>query len=391
MLTRIALFVSFTGGLLLGTMDPLRAHGIGNNSVTAQSDMCGCNPLPLEGTYNGPSPMQLSFVSGTANSCPTQIRITTTRPGGPDPNIILTCDKSTQKWTGKETMPKNMGDIIWELSPIASMSQFPGSFSASDMAAVTLKLPPKLHAIGKADRTVNVVAESGKAAPCLCRLVELEKQHVESYIAANTDLSLIAHAQATGMNGADERTGFWMDSQRRLHKAAGNQALSFADLVTGVVDGTVTVAPDGTVSVSSDTSAQSTANAADYSTRTMQPNSLAETDVRSCKITLPSAASAAAECIPDIVLTAAYEHESQHQATCEALHSVTTYKAPDGTLYDWIKDKDTLGDVRHEGVRLPVSGYAAWSADPVNQANDEAGAYTEELNVLNGWLSKYCP
>ena len=122
----------------------------------------------------------------------------------------------------------------------------------------------------------------------------------------------------------------------------------------------------------------------------MQPNSFAETDVRSCRITPPSASTAAAESIPDIVSTAAFEHENQHRAKCEALHSITTYKAPDGTLYDWIRDKDPLGGVIHNGTHLPVSGYEAWSADPVNQANDEAGAYTEELNILKGWLSKHC-
>lgn len=363
------------------------AHGTGNNSFQTQPNMCGCNPLPVAGTYSGPVNFELSHEGGNANACPTQLRIRSPeRHRGPKVNAVLTCDASTQLWTGVETgVP-----IKWELrgTPI---QEFPGTFAIAESVDAKIILPPAMKAIGKADRAATFVATSGRAAPCICEIVKGERDYVQDRIAVLSDLALLSYAQANGYNGVDERLRFYMDDKRRLQPVAGRQARSYEDLVDGVMDGTVTIGPNGAITIGTGAPVQSQANASNTTFGSLQPTALAQTNPESCKIQMQSAAENTATCTPDIVARGARVHEEQHANKCKALHTTTTYIATDGKKIDWVADRDMNGFVYYKGVVLPRSGYQAWNADPFNHSNGEVGAYTEELNVLNGWLGKYCP
>ena len=128
---------------------------------------CDCNPLPSEGKYtDGSEFVQLTYLDGDPENCPTQLRMQATRIDSPDEviDIILACDGATSVWSGAE--PTSFaGLFLYNLSgepPQPSMAsggcapqppQLAAAYGMTDKIKLEIILPPSIAAFG--NRTVT--------------------------------------------------------------------------------------------------------------------------------------------------------------------------------------------------------------------------------------------
>ena len=375
--------------------------------ISASAQNCGCTTMPYEGSYLGAEdPLVIKYLapptgSGLEFPCPTQMHIDGNRLGGPHVDVILTCEPTTNSWIGIEQtswqgVPLTFG---WRIKPPAfsggnaQVSLVPGSMSMIDNILVDLDIPQMAKAAGHKDRRDIAMTLSGSSVvpSCICDHVRAEYDFVSEQVQLYSDLQIISNANYADARGNNPSERFWLNDQGELVKfGTTGTTQSYDDLVNSANN------PGPSKNVRTSTAQQKAA--AGFKLGALTPGALAATNPGSCKITPPSPALVAAECIPDIVVQAALVHEGEHQKMCRAMNSKFPQYSYNGTPVDWdsVGRASGLGGVYYPlnsatPVRLPLNAYVAWSQKPENQSADEQAAYSAEQAVLKSWLDTNCP
>jgi hypothetical protein len=359
----------------------------------AQAAQAGCNcpVLPMAGTYGGEWPLTLSYVDGDDENCPSILRLQASRTGAPDVDVELVCDAANQQWTGFEMSPFG-GPFVYILSASPGIGmqhnaeyaeQLQVSLRASDTLHLKLMLPAKLILIGKKDREMDLtLLGKGTPAPCMCAKVRGELAYVIKSKAGYSNAELLAKALQMHVRGKSPKAKYWMDDERKLHKLSATiSEIDYDDMVDIHVDG----------EASTPAAAKPAARLGKVVQESLDEGTFAGTNTFTCEISMPSALSVRENCNPEIVLQAAYDHESVHQKLCQEMNATSIYYLPNGRKIDW-KDEVWKDGVYIDGRSYPKSSaYDMWSQYPENVSRDEIAGYNVEIEILNQWLGENCP
>lgn len=355
---------------------------------------CGCRVFPFEGSYGGPTTLNLSYENGDVEQCPTALRLTGKRRDGNDADVRLECPEGGDRWAGLEDSP--FGFFAWEIgapteslaselaTPASQLPMEPGVRMAKSIK-VHLGLPAMLHSMGKLDRDFELsLTTAAAAAPCVCEKVRRELDFLRETLANYNRSDLLAEAKAKALRGKKSTGDFWMDNDRRLRRFEKPQQGAFAydDLVRKAY----TDQFEDEETVPAEQAKAEQAGGGDQ----LEVAAYAQTHPIRCEVMLPPPETVRKMCDPAIIILAAIRHEEQHAERCRSLNDPPTYSI-DGKTLNWKMDADTFtGMLYHDGQEMPRSGYDAWSQNPVNKSEDERASYGIEVKMLQDYLDAHC-
>jgi len=367
----------------------------------AQAD-CDCTYYPMPGSYGtGDARFDLSYLDGSAYSCPTQMRISAPRRAADNADVMLTCEGG--EWRGNEYT--RIGTFSWLVSGASDYSHvhknhksaMEGSAGFGEQLTITMAPPP---AIGRPPRSQSVAVEKpGQAPACFCTALKDNIFSAEVMIDAFSNKKVLEYAMRENLRADDNDSKTYMTEDGEIRDYAGDAGsqYSYTQMVDAFADGDLqwrggdpyiaNPTPQG--SGSSDPSIVDAA---------------AFTIPGSCRVKLGS--DARKTCMTAWELQATLVHENTHRRQCLAKQKLNRYMLPSGQVvypggdnpnaaFESAYGRDIeskAGGLRIVGTlkNLDLLRFGDYASLPINRSAMEVEAYTAELKWSQAMLEKHC-
>jgi len=203
---------------------------------------CDCTYYPMPGSYGkGDARFDLSYLDGSAYSCPTQMRIQAPRHAADDADVMLTCTDG--EWTGNEYT--RIGVFGWLISGASDYSHVDKDhtsvmeFSAGIGERLTITMAPP-STIGRPPRSQSVAVDTpGQAPACFCRALKDNVDFARGMIDAFSNRKVLDYAMANNLRADDNESKTYMTEDGVVRNYAGEAGskYSYTQMVDAFADG----------------------------------------------------------------------------------------------------------------------------------------------------------